>query len=67
MKWAVDRSRFWLAWFNAGVIITVLLLPVASFIIIKMTLNLWIGNSSRDGGGVQTLEPMVRKREASDQ
>ncbi|XP_012261670.1 membrane-bound transcription factor site-2 protease [Athalia rosae] len=58
MKWAMDRSRFWLAWFNAGVIITVLLLPIASFIILKMTFSLWIGQSPKDSG-IQTLEPML--------
>ncbi|XP_046418543.1 membrane-bound transcription factor site-2 protease [Neodiprion fabricii] len=58
MKWATDRSKFWLAWFNAGVIITILLLPVASFIILKMTFNLWTGQTAKDNS-VQTLEPML--------
>lgn len=59
IKWGMDRSRFWTAWFNAGVIISIILLPIATIIILKMTFNLWLAGSSSDSSSGVILEPMV--------
>ncbi|XP_066595263.1 membrane-bound transcription factor site-2 protease [Prorops nasuta] len=48
IKWGMDRSRFWTAWFNAGVIINIILLPIAVVLILKMTFNFWSSGSNVD-------------------
>jgi len=58
IKLGLDCSRFWIAWFNAGVIISIILLPIAVIIILKMTFNMWLAGSSSDNSGA-ILEPMV--------
>ncbi|EZA49658.1 Membrane-bound transcription factor site-2 protease [Ooceraea biroi] len=59
IKWGMSRSRFWTAWFNAGVIITIVLLPIVIIILLKMTFSMWrAGSSSDDNSGV-ILEPML--------
>jgi len=59
IKWALNRSRFWTAWFNAGVIITIMLLPIAIIVLLKMTFNIWLAGSSNDDSSGVILEPMV--------
>ncbi|XP_014481341.1 PREDICTED: membrane-bound transcription factor site-2 protease [Dinoponera quadriceps] len=59
IKWGMDRSKFWTAWFNAGVIISIILLPIAVLIILKMTFNMWLAGSSSDTGSGAILEPML--------
>ncbi|KAG7209465.1 hypothetical protein KM043_015554 [Ampulex compressa] len=60
IKWGMDRSKFWNAWFNAGVIISIILLPVATIIILKMTFNIWTSGPSMESGNSRALlEPML--------
>lgn len=59
IKWGMDRSRFWAAWFNAGAIISIVLLPIAVVIILKMTFNMWLAGSSSDTSSGAILEAMV--------
>ncbi|KYQ58541.1 Membrane-bound transcription factor site-2 protease [Trachymyrmex zeteki] len=59
IKLGLDCSRFWIAWFNAGVIISIILLPIAVIIILKMTFNMWLAGSSSDTGSGVILEPML--------
>ncbi|XP_032681000.1 membrane-bound transcription factor site-2 protease [Odontomachus brunneus] len=59
IKWGMDRSRFWAAWFNAGAIISIVLLPIAVVIILKMTFNMWLAGSSSDTSSGAILEPML--------
>lgn len=60
IKWGMDRSRFWTAWFNAGVIITIVLLPITVIAILRMTFNIWVSGPSLDGGNSEPLlEPML--------
>lgn len=55
----MERSRFWTAWFNAGVLISIILLPIAVIIILKMTFNMWLAGASSDTSSGVILEPMV--------
>lgn len=59
IKWGTDCSRFWSAWFNGGVIISIILLPIAVLIILEMTFNIWLSGSSSDVSSGVILEPMV--------
>ncbi|XP_036140201.1 membrane-bound transcription factor site-2 protease isoform X2 [Monomorium pharaonis] len=59
IKWGTDRSRFWTAWFNAGVIISIILLPIAVVIILKMTFNMLLIGSLSDTSPGAILEPML--------
>ncbi|XP_031843283.2 membrane-bound transcription factor site-2 protease [Nomia melanderi] len=59
-KWGMTRSKFWNAWFNAGVVVTIILLPVATIGILKMTFNIWMNGPSLDNNNSElTLEPML--------
>ena len=58
----MDRSRFWALWFNVGVIVSIALLPVASFLIVRMTIESWTSRASNNAAAVEpalVLEPMV--------
>lgn len=59
IKWGMDRSKFWAAWFNAGAIISIILLPIAILIMLKMTFNIWLAGSSNDANSGAILQPMV--------
>ncbi|XP_020279142.1 membrane-bound transcription factor site-2 protease [Pseudomyrmex gracilis] len=59
IKWGMDRSRFWTAWFSAGAIISIILLPIATCIILKMTFNMWLAGSSDNINSGAVLEPML--------
>lgn len=60
IKWGMGRSKFWTAWFNAGVIISVIILPIAIIIILRMTFNIWSNGPSLDNTNSEPLlEPMV--------
>ncbi|XP_015604755.1 membrane-bound transcription factor site-2 protease [Cephus cinctus] len=58
VRWGMERSRFWSAWFNAGVIISIILLPVALFLVVKTTIDAWF-NGSSGSESVHVLEPML--------
>ncbi|XP_076303710.1 membrane-bound transcription factor site-2 protease [Lasioglossum baleicum] len=60
-KWGMTRSKFWSAWFNAGVIVTTILLPLSIIAILKMTFNIWMSGPSLDNNNSDsdfTLKPM---------
>lgn len=59
IKWAMDRPKFWTAWFNTGFIISIILLPIATFAILKMTFHIWISGPSLNAGSEPLLEPML--------
>lgn len=60
IKWGMNRSKFWTAWFNAGVIISIVLLIIATIAILKMTFNIWTSGPSVDGSNAEPLlEPML--------
>ncbi|XP_076375774.1 membrane-bound transcription factor site-2 protease [Megalopta genalis] len=63
-KWGITYSKFWSAWFNAGVIVTIILLPLCTIAILKMTFNIWmkIYGPTHDNNNINndlTLEPML--------
>ncbi|XP_032455967.1 membrane-bound transcription factor site-2 protease isoform X2 [Nasonia vitripennis] len=60
MRWGLNRSKFWSLWYNAGLISTIVLLPISIVVILKMTLNIWLYNSaSPNEKKEQVLELMV--------
>ncbi|KOC69888.1 Membrane-bound transcription factor site-2 protease [Habropoda laboriosa] len=60
IKWGMGRSKFWTAWFNAGVIVSVILLPLATIAILRMTFNIWTNGPSLDNSNSEPLlEPML--------
>ncbi|XP_043268937.1 membrane-bound transcription factor site-2 protease [Venturia canescens] len=60
VRWGMDRSRFWFLWFNIGAIVSIVLLPIASFLVIKMTIDAWSSVPSNSGGEpVMALELML--------
>ncbi|XP_076237048.1 membrane-bound transcription factor site-2 protease [Calliopsis andreniformis] len=60
IKWGMSHSKFWTAWFNAGVIISIILWPLAVILILKMTFNIWTSGSSLDNSNSEPLiEPVV--------
>lgn len=59
IKWGMDRFKFWTAWFNAGIIISILLLPIAMLAILKMTFNVWASGPSLNSDSEPLLEPML--------
>ncbi|XP_015428984.1 PREDICTED: membrane-bound transcription factor site-2 protease [Dufourea novaeangliae] len=59
-KWGMTRSKFWNAWFNAGVIVTIILLPLATLGILKRTFDIWMNGPSLDNNNSESfLEPML--------
>lgn len=59
-KWGMTRSKFWNAWFNAGVVVTIILLPVVTIGILKMTFNIWMKGPSPDNNNTElSVELMV--------
>ncbi|XP_026669533.1 membrane-bound transcription factor site-2 protease-like, partial [Ceratina calcarata] len=60
IKWGMDRSKFWTAWFNAGVVVSVILLPLATIAVLRMTFNIWTSGPSFDNANSEPLlEPMI--------
>lgn len=60
MKWGMSRSKFWSVWYNAGLISTIVLLPISIIVILKMTFYIWLYNSaSPNEKKEQVLELMV--------
>ncbi|KAK0183441.1 hypothetical protein PV327_001483 [Microctonus hyperodae] len=60
VRWTIDKSKFWTMWFNIGVIISIILLPIASFMIIRMTIMILSSTQSKEQiGNEWTLEPMI--------
>ncbi|XP_063985933.1 membrane-bound transcription factor site-2 protease [Diachasmimorpha longicaudata] len=60
VKWGTSRSKFWMLWFNLGVVVTIVLLPVASFILIKMIVVMFLSGPKGDKVEVTwELEPMI--------
>lgn len=60
IKWGMDRSKFWTVWFNTGVIVSVIILPIATIAILRMTFNIWTNGPSIDNTNSESLlEPMV--------
>lgn len=61
LKWSMDKTKLLSLWFNLGVIVSIILLPIAFGFIIKMTISNFL-NKSAEGGPVDAnwqLEPMV--------
>lgn len=59
-KWGMDRAKFWTAWFNIGVIVSIILLPLAAIAILRMTFNIWTNGPSINNNNLDPLlEPMV--------
>ena len=60
MRWGLNRSKFWSLWYNMGLIVTIIILPISSVVILKMTLDIWQSNSeSPNEKKKQVLEIMV--------
>ncbi|XP_011497843.1 PREDICTED: membrane-bound transcription factor site-2 protease [Ceratosolen solmsi marchali] len=60
MKWGLNRSKFWSLWYNAGLIATIILFPISMVVILKMTFNIWLFNSSSSNeNNEQVLELMI--------
>ncbi|XP_012276911.1 membrane-bound transcription factor site-2 protease [Orussus abietinus] len=60
VKWVMDRLKFWSAWFNIGVIISIILVPVSFLMVMKMSFDLLFGGSAQgDKNSVIILEPML--------
>lgn len=60
IKWGMDRSKFWTVWFNTGVIVSVIILPIATIAILRMTFNIWTNGPSIDNTNSEPLlEPML--------
>ncbi|XP_058808851.1 membrane-bound transcription factor site-2 protease isoform X2 [Phymastichus coffea] len=60
MRWGLNRSRFWSLWYNLGLIVTIILLPVSTIVILKMTINNWFYTfDSESVKKEQVLEVMV--------
>ncbi|KAL7300174.1 hypothetical protein TKK_0007019 [Trichogramma kaykai] len=62
MKWGLNRSKFWAAWFNTGMIVTLLLLPISIILLLKMTFEAFVKENSVDPneiGSGETLEIMI--------
>ncbi|KAK0095004.1 hypothetical protein PV326_009437, partial [Microctonus aethiopoides] len=60
VRWTIDKSKFWTMWFNIGAIISIFLLPIASFMIIRMTIMILSSTQSKEQVGNEwTLEPMI--------
>lgn len=62
MKWGLNHSKFWSVWYNAGLITTIILLPVAIIIILKMTLDDWMNNSMNQEQKGPVLDVMVNNK-----
>ncbi|XP_043485760.1 membrane-bound transcription factor site-2 protease [Polistes fuscatus] len=60
IKWGMDRSKFWTAWFNTGVIISIIILPIVMIAILRATFNIWAAGPSADTkNSAVLLEPML--------
>ncbi|KAI4500217.1 hypothetical protein M0802_004634 [Mischocyttarus mexicanus] len=60
IKWGMDRSKFWTAWFNTGVIISIIILPIVMIAILRATFNIWAAGPSADTKNTAVLlEPML--------
>ncbi|XP_057341011.1 membrane-bound transcription factor site-2 protease isoform X1 [Microplitis mediator] len=61
LKWSMDKTKLLSLWFNLGVIVSIILLPIAFGFIIKMTISNFLDKSA-EGGPVDDnwqLEPMI--------
>lgn len=63
IKWGMDRSKFWTTWFNAGAIISIIILPIVMIAILRVTFNIWAAGPSTDNKNTaMLLEPMVLQK-----
>lgn len=59
----MDRSKFWTTWFNAGAIISIIILPIVMIAILRVTFNIWAAGPSTDNKNTaMLLEPMVLQK-----
>ncbi|XP_011297260.1 membrane-bound transcription factor site-2 protease [Fopius arisanus] len=60
VKWGTSRSKFWILWFNLGVVVTIVLLPVVSVILIKMLVVMFLSGPKGERPAAEwELEPMI--------
>lgn len=59
MKWGLSNSKFWTVWYNAGLVTTIVLFPVAVIIVCKMTLDNWLSTSLTQEKKDQMIEVLV--------
>ena len=58
--WTTNRIKFWHAWFDVGVFVTILLLPLSILILVYVTMNIFLQQPSlHDNESGQVLQIMV--------
>ncbi|KAK2584852.1 hypothetical protein KPH14_006290 [Odynerus spinipes] len=59
MKWGMNRSKFWTTWFNAGVIISIILLLIVMIEILRVTFNICSVGLTVQKNSPVLLKPML--------
>lgn len=59
-KWGIWRPRFLQLWFSVGTILSILLLPVAIFLLVRSFITELMQKTSSDEPSSIILEPVVR-------
>ncbi|XP_074100604.1 membrane-bound transcription factor site-2 protease [Cotesia typhae] len=60
IKWSIEKTNLLSLWFNLGVIVSIILLPIALGVLIKMTLSNFVNKSTGDTADVNwQLELMI--------